>query len=67
MRGAFLAALLVGLTDTLGRSLIPTAEAVCRLAGAPAGPALGSMAIYLLMACVLGFMPRGLLPARGRA
>ena len=69
VRGAFAAALLVGLTDTLGRSFITDA---LRLVMAPsaarmAGPALASMSIYLLMACVLAFMPRGLLPARGRA
>ena len=68
VRGAFAAALLVGLTDTVGRSLITDG---LRLVLAPsaarmAGPALASMSIYVLMAGVLGFMPRGLLPARGR-
>jgi branched-chain amino acid transport system permease protein len=69
IRGAFVAALLVGLTDALGRSYIGD---LLRLVVSPsaartAGPALASMAIYLLMALVLGFRPRGLLPARGRA
>jgi branched-chain amino acid transport system permease protein len=69
VRGAFVAALLVGLTDAVGRTLITDA---LRLVLSPsaartAGPALASMAIYVLMAGVLGFMPRGLLPARGRA
>lgn len=69
VRGAFVAALLVGLTDALGRTLITDA---LRLVLSPsaarmAGPALASMAIYLLMAIVLGFLPRGLLPANGRA
>ena len=69
IRGAFVAALLVGLTDALGRTYIGDA---LRLVLSPsaartAGPALASMAIYLLMALVLGFRPRGLLPARGRA
>ena len=68
VRGAFVAALLVGLTDTLGRSFVTD---LLRLFMAPsaarmAGPALASMAIYLLMALVLAFLPRGLLPARGR-
>jgi branched-chain amino acid transport system permease protein len=68
VRGAFLAAVLVGLADTLGRMLITDG---LRLALAPsaarmAGPALASMSIYLLMAGVLAFLPRGLLPARGR-
>lgn len=68
VRGAFVAALLVGLTDALGRTYLTDG---LRLFLSPSsarqtGPALASMAIYLLMACVLGFMPRGLLPARGR-
>jgi branched-chain amino acid transport system permease protein len=68
VRGAFLAALLVGLSDTVGRTLITDG---LRLVLAPsaarmAGPALASMSIYVLMAAVLAFMPRGLLPARGR-
>ncbi|WP_238119429.1 MULTISPECIES: branched-chain amino acid ABC transporter permease [unclassified Xanthobacter] len=65
MRGAFIAALLVGLIDTLGRSFItdllklvmPAADAN------QAGPALASMSVYLLMALVLFFRPRGLFPA----
>lgn len=69
VRGAFVAALLVGLCDTLGRGY---ATELLRLFMSPAaartaGPALSSMSIYLLMAVVLAFMPRGLLPARGRA
>jgi branched-chain amino acid transport system permease protein len=69
VRGAFVAALLVGLTDAVGRSLITDAlrPVLSPSAARPAGPALASMAIYVLMAGVLGFMPRGLLPARGRA
>jgi branched-chain amino acid transport system permease protein len=69
IRGAFIAALLVGTIDTLGRSfmtdilrifLVPsTARAV--------GPALASMTIYLLMAVVLAVRPAGLLSARGRS
>jgi branched-chain amino acid transport system permease protein len=67
VRGAFAAALLVGLTDTLGRTLL---DAALRLALGPsaarmAGAALASMLIYLLMAAVLAFRPGGLLPARG--
>ena len=68
IRGAFVAALLVGLVDTLGRSF---AVDLLRLVLAPSpartiGPALASMAIYLLMAAVLYFRPSGLFPARGR-
>jgi branched-chain amino acid transport system permease protein len=51
IRGAFVAALLVGLVDTFGRVLLP--------------PALGSMAIFLLMALILAFRPKGLFPVHG--
>jgi branched-chain amino acid transport system permease protein len=69
IRGAFLAALLVGLVDTLGRSF---AVDILRLFMAPSpartvGPALASMLIYLLMAGVLYFRPTGLFPAKGRS
>jgi branched-chain amino acid transport system permease protein len=69
IRGAFVAALLVGVIDTLGRSfttdmlsliLAPSAARVI-------GPALASMAIYLLMAVVLAVRPAGLFSAKGRA
>ena len=68
IRGAFLAALLIGLVDTLGRSF---AVDILRLFMAPSpartvGPALASMLIYLLMALVLYFRPTGLFPAKGR-
>jgi len=49
VRGAFIAALLIGLADTFGRVLL--------------NPALGSMVIYLFMALLLAWRPRGLFPA----
>ena len=66
IRGAFLAALLVGLVETLGRSLLPD---LLRLVLAPGparqtGAALGSMLVYLLRALILAVRPRGLFPAR---
>jgi len=66
VRGAFIAALLVGLVDTLGRSF---ASDVLRTMLSPssanqAGPALASMLIYVLMAAVLFFRPAGLFPVR---
>jgi len=69
IRGAFLAALLIGLVDTLGRSF---AVDILRLFMAPSpartvGPAIASMLIYLLMAAVLYFRPTGLFPAKGRS
>ncbi len=51
IRGAFVAALMVGLVDTFGRVMLP--------------PALGSMAIFLLMAAILAFKPKGLFPVHG--
>jgi branched-chain amino acid transport system permease protein len=68
IRGAFLAAIMVGLVDTLGRSF---AVDILRLFMAPSpartvGPAIASMLIYLLMAIVLIVRPTGLFPARGR-
>jgi branched-chain amino acid transport system permease protein len=68
IRGAFLAAIMVGLIDTLGRSF---AVDILRLVMAPSpartvGPAIASMLIYLLMAIVLYVRPAGLFPARGR-
>ena len=68
IRGAFLAALLIGLVDTLGRSF---SVDILRLFMAPSpartvGPAIASMLIYLLMAVVLYVRPTGLFPAKGR-
>ncbi len=68
IRGAFIAALLVGVIDTLGRSFMTD---ILRLFLAPStartiGPALASMTMYLLMAVVLAVRPAGLFPARGR-
>ena len=67
VRGAFIAAIIVGLVDTLGRVFLP---ALLRLiidqaAADGAGPALASMLVYILMAMVLIFRPTGLFSARG--
>jgi branched-chain amino acid transport system permease protein len=68
IRGAFIAALLIGLGDTLGRSF---SVDILRLIMAPSpaqvvGPAIASMLIYLIMALVLYFRPTGLFPPKGR-
>jgi branched-chain amino acid transport system permease protein len=68
IRGAFVAALMIGLVDTLGRSF---AVDILRLFMGPSpartvGPALASMLIYVLMAVVLYLRPAGLFPAAGR-
>lgn len=67
IRGALVGALLVGVIDTLSRTLLPT---ILRAAmpvdiASNVGPALASMLIYMLMAAVLFFKPQGLFPARG--
>jgi branched-chain amino acid transport system permease protein len=66
IRGAFLAATLIGLVDTLGRFLAP---ALLRAFLDPSmasqtGRALAPMLIYILMAAVLFFRPSGLFPAK---
>ncbi len=66
IRGAFIAALLIGLTDTLGRFFAPN---LLRAVFDPAtasqtGRAIAPMLIYVLMAAVLFFRPSGLFPAK---
>jgi branched-chain amino acid transport system permease protein len=66
VRGAFIAALLVGLVDTLGRSFASDIlrTVLSSSAANQAGPALASMLTYVLMAAVLFFRPAGLFPVR---
>jgi branched-chain amino acid transport system permease protein len=68
VRGAFVAAILIGLIDTVGRSYLPDMlKLILSQSGAStAGPALSSMLIYLLMAIVLIWRPEGLFPAGGK-
>ena len=67
IRGALVGSLLVGMVDTIGRAFLPLAFGVFlppQFASA-AGPAIASVAVYLLMAVVLFLRPQGLFPARG--
>jgi branched-chain amino acid transport system permease protein len=66
VRGAFLAALMVGLLDTLGRALFPDLLRVVLTATAArqTGAALASMLVYIAMAAILFFRPAGLFPVR---
>lgn len=65
IKGALLGALLVGVVDTLGRvflplffrGFLPPSEAT------DVGAALASMLIYILMAVILAFKPKGLFTA----
>ena len=65
IRGALLGAVLVGLIDTLGRAFLPTILKLFTDAATAdgVGASLASMLIYILMALVLAWRPRGLLPA----
>ena len=69
IKGAFIAALLVGLIDTMGRSFLDTllALVMSNQNAETAAPALSAMLIYILMAVVLAFRPEGLFPAKGRS
>src|SRR5437667_5294304 len=62
IRGAFIAAVLVGLIDTIGRAFLPDLlRLVLSSRGASTvAPAMSSMMIYLLMAIVLVLRPEGL-------
>ncbi|MEC8042697.1 MAG: branched-chain amino acid ABC transporter permease, partial [Pseudomonadota bacterium] len=62
IKGAFVGAILVGMTDTLGRQLLPMFFGLFMepAAATSTGASLASMAIYLLMAGVLLFRPKGL-------
>ena len=65
IRGALVGAVVVGMVDTLGRAFLKPllSTTLGPVAAQSAGPALASMLIYLLMAAVLFFRPRGLFPA----
>jgi branched-chain amino acid transport system permease protein len=69
VRGAFVAALLVGLVDTLGRTFGPILlrSLMDPSAASQTGRTLAPMLIYILMAAVLFFRPAGLFPAKGAA
>ncbi len=67
VKGAFYAALILGMLDTLSRSYL---DVVLQLFmpvtyAETAAPALSAMLIYILMAAVLAFRPQGLFPPAG--
>ena len=67
VRGAFLGALLVGMVDTLGRAFLPALFRLFLSSAYADGAAasVASMSIYILMALILIWRPKGLLPAHG--
>ena len=66
IKGALIGALLVGVADTMGRVLLPDLFALFFRPSVAdgVGGAIGSMVIYLLMAGVLFYRPRGLFGSR---
>jgi branched-chain amino acid transport system permease protein len=68
IRGAFVAALIVGLIDTLGRAFLPDLlrAVLSTNAALTLAPALSSMSIYMLMAAILALRPEGLFPAASK-
>ena len=67
IRGALVGALLVGLVDTGSRTLLPAAlrQIASPEVASTLGPSIAAILIYVLMAAVLFWKPRGLFPARG--
>jgi branched-chain amino acid transport system permease protein len=66
LRGAFLAALLIGLVDTLGRFMAPMLlrTVLDPSTASQTGRAIAPMLIYVLMAVTLCIRPAGLFPAK---
>jgi branched-chain amino acid transport system permease protein len=67
VKGAFYAALLIGMIDTMSRSYL---DQLLQLVmpdtyAETAAPALSAMLVYILMATVLAFRPQGLFPPAG--
>lgn len=62
IKGAFIGAILVGMTDTLGRFLLPEffSAFMDQSTATTIGSSLASMSIYILMAAVLLIKPTGL-------
>ena len=68
MKGAFVAAIIIGLIDTLGRSFLDTGFELFMTehAAETAAPAVSAMMIYILMAVILALRPQGLFPPKVR-
>ncbi|TDE39763.1 branched-chain amino acid ABC transporter permease [Antarcticimicrobium sediminis] len=68
MKGAFIAALMIGLIDTMGRSFLDDLFKLFMSSDAAenSAPAVSAMLIYIIMALVLSLRPQGLFPPRTR-
>lgn len=67
VQGAFFGAMLVGLIDTLGRAFLDDllGLVLSHQAAETSAPAISAMLIYILMAVILYFRPKGLFGVRG--
>jgi branched-chain amino acid transport system permease protein len=68
IKGAFIAALMIGLIDTLGRSFLDDIFKLFMSSAAAetSAPAVSAMLIYIIMAAVLAVRPQGLFPPKVR-
>jgi len=68
IKGAFVAALIVGLIDTMGRSYLDSLFKLFMSTenAETSAPAISAMLIYILMAIILAVRPQGLFPPKGR-
>ena len=66
MVGAYVAAMLVGLVDTIGRAFLPLRlrATLPPALAADLGPLFAEVSMYALMAAVLAFPPAGLFSAK---
>lgn len=66
VKGAFYAAMILGLIDTLSRSYLDVLLGMTMPSeySETAAPALSAMLVYILMAAVLAFRPQGLFPPK---
>lgn len=67
IRGAFYAALIIGMIDTMSRSYLDHLLLLVMPSNyaETAAPAMSAMLVYILMAAVLAFRPQGLFPPAG--
>ena len=68
MKGAFVAAIVIGLIDTLGRSFLDDLFKLFMSSDAAetSAPAVSAMLIYIIMAVILALRPQGLFPPKVR-
>lgn len=68
VKGAFIAAMLIGMIDTLGRAYLDSVFGLFMSlhAAENSAPAVSAMLIYIIMAVVLAVRPQGLFPPKVR-